>query len=114
MLEDRQATAMTYDTAKDVARVTFEHSREHARSGTFPAAARAQLLLDAQGFLVGVDLGEDRGQHIVVMLGPHEKVERTVPASIVVTRAAGANAYELVIEKAKALVRAAEKNPYLA
>ena len=113
MLDERRALTFRYDADKDIARITFEHTREHATSTTFPAATKAVLLLDAAGFLVGVDLGDDRGARAVVMLGPHEKVDSQQKASVLLSRVGNADGYEVQISGAKAAVRADEKNPYL-
>ncbi len=113
MIDERRALTFSYDEATDIAKVTFEHTRDHATSKTFPAATKAVLLLDAAGFLVGVDLGDDRGTRAVVMLGPHEKVEAQTKASVLVARVGAADGYEVQISGARAAVRAHEANPYL-
>ena len=113
MLDERRALTFSYDAARDIARITFEHSREHATSKTFPVATKAVLLLDAAGFLVGVDLGGDHGARAVVMLGPHEKVESQRKASVLLSRVGNAEGYEVQISGAKAALRADEQNPYL-
>lgn len=66
----------------------------------------AKLLLDAQGFLVGVDLGEEPSR-VVLMLGRHEDVDRTVDVKVQVVL--GSN---VRIASAKGAVRADEPNPY--
>jgi hypothetical protein len=42
--------------------------------GDTPTLGAAQLLLDGDGRLVGVDLGGEGFGRVVVMLGPHEAV----------------------------------------
>jgi len=112
MLDERRALSFGYDAKTDIAKVTFEHSRFHAESKTLPSAMKGTLLIDTEGFLVGVDLG-DRGGRAVVMLGAHEDVARTVESSIAVTRVGNADGYEVQIPNARAQVRAGEKNPYV-
>jgi len=106
MLDEHEALSFSFDPAKDVLAIRFEHDDARVRG-----AHDAKLLLDADGHLVGVDLGDARGVRPIVMLGPHEKVERTVDAKIAVT--AAGEVYELRIEGATRAVRANEKNPYV-
>lgn len=47
-----------------------------------PNVGRAALLLDARGGLVGVDLGAEGFERVAVMLGAHEDVASTRPASV--------------------------------
>ena len=113
MLDERRALSFSYDADADIARITFEHTLQHATSTTFPAATKAVLLLDAAGFLVGVDFGDDRGARAVVMLGPHEKVDSQRKASVLLSRVGNADGYEVQISGAKAAVRANDTNPYI-
>lgn len=48
-----------------------------ASTGELDGAASAQLLLDKQGHVVGLDLEVDTPRRLVVMLGPHEAVAST-------------------------------------
>src|ERR1700722_16728276 len=114
MLNDRHARLLRYDPATDEARI------EVSDAGSGPALGagktrtiEGQLLLDAQGYLVGVDLGGEGLARAVVMLGPHEKVEETKPVTIVVHADASGGAAELVTAGAKAALRGGEKNPYV-
>jgi hypothetical protein len=111
MLSERPARLFRYDAGTDEAHV---HLGDAGRipSGS-PRNVDGQLLLDARGFLVGVDLGGEGLERAVVMLGPHEKVDRTEPAKIVVRPDASGEAVELVIPGANAALRASERNPYL-
>jgi hypothetical protein len=113
MLDERRALGFTYDATTDIAKVAFEHTRLHAQSKTLPSAAKGSLLLDARGFLVGVDLGTITDTRSVVLLGRHEDVASTVDSTIVVMRVGNADGYEVQIPNAKAQVRGSEKNPYL-
>jgi hypothetical protein len=55
-----------------------------AFEGDAPSVARASLLLDAAGHLVGVDLGGEGFARTVVMLGPHEAVAAQREAAVTV------------------------------
>ena len=101
MLNERRATSFSYDQATDVAAITFEG--EVGSSGEVSAT----LLLDASGFLVGLDLRAEPRVGVVVMLGPHEKVARTTELAVKVDGNA------LRISGASRAVRGAEKNPYV-
>jgi hypothetical protein len=105
MLDEREALSLVYDAATDVLTIRFAH--DDARVA---GARDATLLLDAAGYLVGLDLGDARGIRPIVMLGPHEKVERPVDAKVAVV--AAGSAYAVRIEHAARAVRANEKNPY--
>jgi hypothetical protein len=70
-------------------------------------------LLDAEGFLVGVDLGGEGLARVLVMLGSHEKVARTTATAISVTGDASGTPMEIRIGWAKGAMRGGEPNPYL-
>ncbi len=72
MISERKALVTRIDGDDCV--ITFE--------GDEPAVGSAQLLLDAQGRLVGVDLGGEGFGRVVVMLGPHEAVASQRPARV--------------------------------
>ena len=74
MIRTVRAEGLEYDATTDTATL---------RTGEpLPAASRdAQALLDARGFLVGVDLGGGPGR-VAVMLGRHEDVARAVAAKV--------------------------------
>jgi hypothetical protein len=115
MLNQCAARAIHYDPAADEA--TIEVAR--ADSGAFsrpssgvprsPRVLEGQLLLDADGFLVGVDLGGEA----VVMLGPHEKVARVSSAEVIVAWDAAGAPVEVRVRGAKEALRGSEKNPYV-
>jgi hypothetical protein len=107
MLNERPAHAFAYDAASDVARLAIG-----AAGGTRKTTTFAQLLLDRQGFLVGVDLVGTGATRMVVMLGPHEKVDRTHSARVVVSYDATGQPAEIEVGDARNAIRAAEKNPY--
>jgi hypothetical protein len=106
MLDEHEAISVAFNAATDVLSVRFAYDDARV-AGT----RDAMLLLDAAGYLVGVDLGDARGVRSIVMLGPHEKVERTIDAKISVT--ASNDVYTARIEGASDAVRANEKNPYV-
>jgi hypothetical protein len=101
MLDERRVRSLSYDQATDTLSVQIEG--DHGRTG----ARAAQLLVDGAGRLVGVDL-EGGADRVVVMAGPHEAVERVVPARVEVT-ASGA----ILVGDAKRAVRGHEPNPYV-
>jgi hypothetical protein len=106
MLNERPAHALVYDAASNVARL------ETGAKGGGRKTLAGQLLLDQHGFLVGVDLGGEGLSRTVVMLGPHENVDRTRAARVVVTYDADGDPAEVEVTDARAAIRADEKNPY--
>src|SRR5690242_5706367 len=107
MLEERRAQGFSYAAEADVATV-----RVGDAPGTSSRTAGAQLLLDRAGFLVGVDCRNEAGRGPIVMLGPHEAVERTLDARVEVGEAGG-EVVSVTIPRARAAVRGHEKNPYV-
>ena len=101
MREERVA-ALTFDANKDA----LDLELVGALPAAFSGATRAQLLLDAAGFLVGVDVGAEP-LRTVAMLGRHEDVNRTVEVTVQIV------AGRVRISDAARLVRAREANPYL-
>ncbi len=99
MFRDHEAHATAYDAGADTYVVSTE---ELPRTGS----AKATLLLDVRGHLVGIDLGGDGFDRLVVMLGPHEAVQRTETARVALEKA------RVRIEGAKKLLPVGEKNPY--
>jgi hypothetical protein len=104
MLREIRARALSYDAAKDVAIVHLSTKADRDRRGV-----AATLLLDAAGFLVGIDLGGDvaGADRRIVLLGTHEDVDKTKDAPVDV------EGNFVRIAKARATIRAAEKNPYV-
>jgi hypothetical protein len=109
MLNDLGVRALSYDAATDEARLEVEEAGEPSGA---ESTVEGQLLLDAAGFLVGVDLGGEGLARAVAMLGPHEKVDRTLPAKLAVRADASGRRALIVIRGAKAAIRGAEKSPY--
>lgn len=109
VLNERRATALTFDAALDVLRVIV--SSAHGASATKRTAAAA-LLLDARGFLVGVDVGSEGPSRVVVMLGPHEAVASVEPVRVEILESSG-DLLEVHVTNAKASCRANEANPYV-
>lgn len=96
MLHEIAAEAFVYDAATDTLRVTATGARGSGKIG----------LLDAKGFLVGLDLRDDLGRGSIVMVGPHEAVAEQKSVDV---RLEGDG---VVITGAAASVRGAEKSPY--
>ncbi len=109
VLNERNATAMLYDSVTDVARVFVVPAPGTVRTRT----TSASLLIDAAGFLVGIDIDPALPGRVVVMLGPHEAVARTVDARVSVTTDASATVYDVRILQAREIIRGREPNPYL-
>jgi hypothetical protein len=107
MLRDFPARALHYDAAADEARV------EIGDGGAVALSVAALLLLDAKGFLVGVDLGGEGLERAVVLLGPYESVDRTVEAEVRVLYGPGGEPAEVRVPRAKQAVRAGEASPYV-
>jgi hypothetical protein len=99
MLNDLKVRAFTYDGGADEVRLEVG---DEARAPSGAArTVEGQLLLDAAGFLVGVDLGGDGLSRAVAMLGPHETVDRAVPASLTVHADATGTAVMVVVKRTK-------------
>ena len=96
MLQEIRADGLSYDSGTDTARLKAPGATGKGRLG----------LLDAQGFLVGVDLRADDPRGSVVMLGPHEAVAETRKIS------ARVEGDDVVIERAGAQIRAGDASPY--
>ena len=75
MIADRKALSVKIEG--DDAVIAFE--------GDTPKIGDAQLLLDASGKLVGVDLGGGGFDRVAIMLGAHESVARTESARVTVS-----------------------------
>ena len=101
MLRETRAKSASYDPRNDTLVVTAEDDCGSAGS------RNAQLLIDAQGYLVGIDLDGAGMERLVVMLGPHEAVERTSQVRVHVQRSV------VSVLGAKNAIRGDEKNPYL-
>jgi len=73
MISDRKATFVRSEGRDCV--IGFE--------GDAPRLGDAQVLLDARGKLVGVDLGGGGLDRVAIMIGRHEDVARAEPARVV-------------------------------
>ncbi len=99
-----------YDTwAPDVANVFIAKPPGTVRTHT----VAADLLLDAQGFLVGIDLEPDAQTRTVVMVGDHAKVARKVAVRVGVCTDGSGDVFEVRIAAARAAIRGNEKSPYV-
>jgi len=106
MLRDYPVRALSYDPGSDEAKLEVGAPVGALR------AVEALLLLDAEGFLVGVDLQGDELERAVVLVGPYERVDRTVPARVSVAFGADSEPAEVRVTGAKKAIRAADANPY--
>jgi hypothetical protein len=78
VIADRKALSVKIEG--DDAVIAFEgDTADHVSVGD------AQLLLDASGKLVGVDLGGGGFDRVAIMLGAHESVTQTRAARVTVT-----------------------------
>jgi hypothetical protein len=71
MLPEQRATSYSHDSSTATVIIVSPPTRPNLH-GDLPA----RLLLDAGSHVVGVDVAPDSPERVVVMLGPHEKVER--------------------------------------
>lgn len=112
VLDERRPTSRAYDAASDTLRLVLSESRTPGAPGESASkrAATAALLLDAAGFLVGVDVGTE-AMRIVVMLGPHESVASTRESGVEIVESDG-DLREVRVPHAKASCRANEASPY--
>jgi hypothetical protein len=111
MIREERAQSVVYDMQADVARIVVQASP----NGAAKEQRDVDLLLDAKGYLVGVDLGGEGFKRKVVMLGPHESVASTRSARIAIAYVVDQpeEIAELVLDGARAAIRAHEKNPYV-
>jgi len=75
MISDRKALSVKIEGNDAV--IAFE--------GETPKAGDAQVLLDAAGKLVGIDLGGSGFDRVAIMIGAHESVARAEPARVTVS-----------------------------
>jgi hypothetical protein len=108
VLNERKATSFYYDRGGDIARILVVPPPATVRTRTLAA----DLLLDAEGFLVGVDVDPKHPARVIVMLGRHENIVRKVSARLGVSGDSNGTVCEIRIADAKNLIRAHEKNPY--
>ncbi len=111
MIREEQAQGVMYDTKNDRARIVVRAGQ----SGPDKEVRDVDLLLDAKGYLVGVDLGGEGFKRKVLMLGPHESVASARPARVTITYVAAQadEIADLTLEDGRAAIRAHEKNPYV-
>ena len=109
MLNERPASGLSYDARTDIATVAIAQG---APTTFRTRQIEGALLLDAQGFLVGLDLRDDQGRGVVVMLGPHEAVDGTQAHPLALHTDAAGEVTAVTFSGAKNAIRAAEKNPY--
>jgi hypothetical protein len=98
MLEQQTVLSITFRSADDALVITTSPHVPHRGQVT------CSVLLDAKGFLVGIDLDPD-GKRRVLMLGEHEDVAKQQSALVTITER------EIVLTGARAL-RGNERNPH--
>jgi hypothetical protein len=108
VLNEQKPSGVLYDSTTDVLRVLVREPPGTVRTRT----VGADLLLDAKGFLVGIDVEPDAPGRTVVMLGPHESVATKVSARVGACSDASGMVFEVRVAGARATVRGNEKNPY--
>ena len=110
MIREERAQAIVYEPSTDTARILVQ-------TGEGPPAfvrREVDLLLDAKGHLVGLDLRGEGFKRKVVMLGPHESVASTATANVSIAHVAGGDEVtEILVQGARNAIRAHEKSPYL-
>ena len=109
MLNERRANGVIYDSLTDVVRVFVDTPPGTVRTRT----VAADLLLDTQGFLVGVDVEPETPQRTIVMVGAHEMVARKVRARVGVCTDGSGGVFEVRVAGARTAVRGDQKNPYV-
>ena len=76
MISDRKALSVKIEGNDAV--ISFD-------GGDTPKVGDAQVLLDASGKLVGIDLGGSGFDRVAIMIGAHESVARAEPARVTVS-----------------------------
>lgn len=107
MIREQRASESVYEPGADVFRLTASEEAIARQE-----RATVDLLLDAAGYLVGVDLGGSGFERRIVMRGPHEAVARTEPATAEIARDAEGAIVSVAIHGARALLRTDERDPY--
>lgn len=108
MLREERAVRASYDAAKDHVIVATAAQK----SGDFVPKS-LNLLLDARGHLVGIDIDADSAARAIVMLGGHEDVAEQREARGEVAFDSGGAPAIVTIHGARAVVRVDERNPYV-
>jgi hypothetical protein len=109
VLKELGATGVFYDPPTDVSRVLVAQPPGTVRTHT----VAANLLLDAQGFLVGVDVEPEAATRTIVMVGPHERVARTVATRVGVCTGSTGEVFEVRIARARVAIQGDQKSPYI-
>jgi hypothetical protein len=109
VLRELRAQGLFFDAAIDVARVTVTAPPGTVRTKTVPAT----LLLDAAGFLVGVDVEPAAASRTVVLLGSHEDVATSVETRVAICTDATGDVFEVRIAGARKAIRADQRSPYV-
>ena len=107
MVREERAVATSYDGASDTFRLVCETGEIHQRF-----QANVDLLLDSGGYLVGIDLGGEGFERLVIMLGRHENVASQRPSPAEIVRGKDGAVLYVAFSNARAAARGHEKNPY--
>jgi hypothetical protein len=99
-----QARAAVYEGAGDTVRVYLTTEAPWTTS----AMREARLSLDAQGFLVAIELIDNEGPRALIVLGPPDVVLTAVSARVL-QMATG----EILVTMGMKRVRGHERNPYV-
>jgi hypothetical protein len=111
MLNEQRAVRLEYDATSDTATVVPEAAAGDPRSSR-TSTQGVTLLMDAAGFLVGVDVSGPGLERVVLMLGPHEAVARTQEGRADVGRGSSNEVVSVRVAHARRTLRAHEPNPY--
>jgi hypothetical protein len=123
MLKERRITGIRYAPETDTLFVSLEppagpgialpSPSGGASGGGGPTDLRTgQALLDADGHLVGIDLGGGHFSRTVFMAGPFERVARTLETNVLLTLTPLGEISGCRIEDAKEKVTNLAPNPY--
>ncbi|HWL84510.1 MAG TPA: hypothetical protein VNO21_01840 [Polyangiaceae bacterium] len=107
MVREERAVSTSYDGASDTFRLVCETGEIVGRE-----QANVDLLLDEKGYLVGVDLGGEGFERLVVMLGPHEAVASQRPSPAEIVRGKEGRILYVAFSNARGAARGNEKSPY--
>ncbi len=111
MLREERATKAVYDAAKDTLVLEIGPAAGGKTVGGTAVPASLNVLVDAEGHLVGIDLGEEPSR-FVVMVGHHEDVAEQRAARGEIVFANGVPSVVTLFAASK-VVRSDERNPRL-
>jgi hypothetical protein len=112
MIVERRAIRLDFDAAADAVDVVTAEADAGKTSGV-SGPRTVTLLVDDQGFLVGVDARDAHGRGVVIMLGPDAAVASTQEVQVQAGVDEAGAVTRLRIDRARKSVRADLPNPYL-